>query len=123
MYLLSNILILYNIVSKIISFSISLYFFSLITHTIQNVIQYREREAIRLCLKHFRQRGASFLGVYETLKASSGVSLEDARLSALHDALVLQADYPAAEDFMGQALQGESGLTKLLNYSSCIVLS
>lgn len=77
------------------------------------ILQYREREAIRLCLKHFRQRGPKYLEVFEALRTSSGVSLEDSRLSALHDALVLRADYDAAEEFMAQALQGMDFFTIL----------
>ncbi|KAF4519079.1 hypothetical protein B566_EDAN001671 [Ephemera danica] len=67
--------------------------------------EYREREAIRLCLKHFRQRGSSLLPVFEVLQSCTGVILEDPRLSALHNTLVVQADYSGAEAFMEKALQ------------------
>lgn len=72
----------------------------------QLLLQFKEREAIRICLKHFRQRGSKFSGVYEALRASSGLTLEDQRLSALHDTLVLKADYAATEEFMANAVQG-----------------
>lgn len=49
-------------------------------------LQYREREAIRLCLKHFRQR--HYIEAFEALKKKTKVSLEHPVLTELHDLLV-----------------------------------
>ena len=62
------------------------------THTIQAQFvffswpQYREREAIRLCLKHFRQHNYS--EAFETLQKKTKISLEHPTLTDLHNQLV-----------------------------------
>lgn len=48
--------------------------------------QYREREAIRLCLKHFRQR--QYIEAYEELQKKTKIALEHPILTELHDMLV-----------------------------------
>ncbi|CAB3372834.1 Hypothetical predicted protein [Cloeon dipterum] len=78
---------------------------SLVKKSVQFFHEFKEREAIRLCLKHFRQRGPKFAGVYDALKASIGIDLEDQRLTVLHNTLVLNADYTATEEFMANAVQ------------------
>ena len=49
-------------------------------------VQYREREAIRLCLKHFRQR--HYMEAFQELSKKTKVSLEHPLLTELHDLLV-----------------------------------
>ena len=49
-------------------------------------MQFREKEAIRLCLKHFRQR--QFTEAYEALQKKTKVSLEHPILTELHSMLV-----------------------------------
>ena len=48
--------------------------------------QYREREAIRLCLKHFRQR--QYTEAYEELQKKTKIELEHPILTELHTKLV-----------------------------------
>ena len=49
-------------------------------------MQYREREAIRLCLKHFRQH--HYTEAYEALQKKTKIALEHPTLSELHNELV-----------------------------------
>ncbi|KAL8596859.1 hypothetical protein ACOMHN_060667 [Nucella lapillus] len=62
---------------------------------------YREREAIRLCLKHFRQR--HYMEAFEELKKKTKVSLEHPLLTELHENLVLKGDYDDCERVIKQA--------------------
>ena len=48
--------------------------------------QYREREAIRLCLKHLRQH--NYGEAFETLQKKTRISLEHPTISELHEKLV-----------------------------------
>ncbi|KAF8793794.1 Muskelin like protein [Argiope bruennichi] len=63
--------------------------------------QYREKETIRLCLKHFRQHNYS--EAFESLQKRTRVQLEDALLSKLHQCLVVEGDYVAAEQLLVKA--------------------
>jgi len=56
---------------------------------------YREKEAIRLCLKHFRQQ--NYAEAFTSLQKRTCVQLEDPLLTELHAALVERADYAATE--------------------------
>ncbi|CAH1783153.1 unnamed protein product, partial [Owenia fusiformis] len=62
---------------------------------------YREREAIRLCLKHFRQH--HYIEAYEALKKKTKVSLEHEVLTDLHTELVLNSDFDACEQLIEKA--------------------
>ena len=53
------------------------------------VVQYREQEVIRLCLKHFRQHNYS--EAYEALQRQTRVTLEHPALTELHTQLVRRA--------------------------------
>ncbi|KAG7169261.1 Muskelin-like [Homarus americanus] len=64
---------------------------------------YREREAIRLCLKHFRQH--NYTEAFESLEKRTRVTLEDPRLTQLHKLLVDEGDFDACEELIGQAAQ------------------
>ncbi|KAG8227240.1 hypothetical protein J437_LFUL003971 [Ladona fulva] len=67
---------------------------------------YREREALRLCMKHLRSRG--YWGALEALEAGQGVPpLEDPVITHLHNLLVRKGDYMAAEKFVEQAAAGD----------------
>ncbi|XP_035224067.1 muskelin-like isoform X2 [Stegodyphus dumicola] len=59
---------------------------------------YREREAIRLCLKHFRQH--NYTEAFESLQKRTRVQLEDALLTKLHQCLVIDGDYISAEKLL-----------------------
>ena len=50
------------------------------------LFQFREKEAIRLCLKHFRQR--QYLEAYEALEKKTKIVLEHPILTELHTKLV-----------------------------------
>lgn len=62
---------------------------------------YREKEAIRLCLKHFRQR--QYTEAYEELQKKTKIELEHPILTELHTKLVKHGDYPGCEDLMTKA--------------------
>ena len=69
------------------------------------VFQYREREVVRLCLKHFRQH--NYQEAFESLQKRTQVQLEDPILSQLHDILVTQGDYEGTEHFMEHSVSSE----------------
>ena len=50
------------------------------------ILQYREREAIRLCLKHFRQH--NYAEAFESLQKRTKINLEHPMLTELHQKLV-----------------------------------
>ncbi|RWS30108.1 muskelin-like protein [Leptotrombidium deliense] len=60
--------------------------------------QYREREAIRLCLKHFRQH--NYTEVFESLQKRTRVQLEDELLTRLHELIVVRGDFKASEELL-----------------------
>ncbi|CAO3664670.1 unnamed protein product [Umbelopsis ramanniana] len=68
--------------------------------------QCQEMQTIRLCLKHFRER--NMIDVFNALSRQTNVQLEDPLLTDLHQALVLDANYPEAERIITQA--SKSGL-------------
>ncbi|XP_049964033.1 muskelin isoform X1 [Schistocerca serialis cubense] len=59
---------------------------------------YKEREVVRLCLKHFRQH--NYNEAFEALQRHTEIQLEDPLLSKLHEILVNKGDYEGTEDFM-----------------------
>lgn len=64
---------------------------------------YREREAIRLCLKHFRQR--HYMDAFHELSKKTKVSLEHHLLTELHDLLVVNGDYERCESVVRSACE------------------
>ncbi|KAK2702016.1 hypothetical protein QYM36_019399 [Artemia franciscana] len=66
---------------------------------------YRERLAVRLCLKHLRQLGC--LDAFEALKKKKNIRLEDPRLTELHDVLVLRGDFVETERVLERAMDGK----------------
>jgi len=62
---------------------------------IEQIQVYREREAIRLCLKHLRERNC--MQAFESLQKKTRVQLEDPALSQLYTVLVSNGDFEAAE--------------------------
>lgn len=67
-------------------------------------LQYRQKEVIRLCMKHFRRLEQP--EVVETLQRVTGVPLEDPRLTGLYDLLVTKGDHLQAERFISNAVMG-----------------
>ncbi|CAG8466882.1 18677_t:CDS:10, partial [Racocetra persica] len=65
------------------------------------VQQFRENEAIRLCLKHFRQR--NYLDAFNTLQSKTKTLLEDPFITELYVQIVLNGDFQMAEDTMVNA--------------------
>ncbi|KAI8641733.1 Muskelin N-terminus-domain-containing protein, partial [Parasitella parasitica] len=57
--------------------------------------EYKEMETIRLCLKHFRQK--NMMDVYSALQKSSSVDLEHPLVERLHQSVVVNGDFEAAE--------------------------
>ena len=68
-------------------------------------MQYRQREAIRLCLKHFRQH--NYTEAFEYLQQKTNIQLEDPMLSELHNTLVRQGDYEQSEEIITKAIQSK----------------
>eukprot|EP00128_Syssomonas_multiformis_P002301 Colp12_sorted_trinity150504_noHs@9762 len=65
----------------------------------------REQEAIRLCLKHFRQR--NYMEAFHSLVERTGIHLEAPVLTELHKKLVVEGDFEACEEIiMLAAAQG-----------------
>ncbi|KAK6176578.1 hypothetical protein SNE40_014836 [Patella caerulea] len=64
---------------------------------------YREREAIRLCLKHFRQR--QYLEAYDALQKKTKIVLEHPVLTELHNLLVTKGHYDDCEQLVSKACQ------------------
>ncbi|KAI3366507.1 hypothetical protein L3Q82_000638 [Scortum barcoo] len=67
--------------------------------------KYREQEAIRLCLKHFRQH--NYTEAFESLQKKTRIALEHPMLTHLHDRLVLQGDFDACEELIDKAVRGD----------------
>ncbi|MEQ2170202.1 Muskelin 1, intracellular mediator containing kelch motif, partial [Goodea atripinnis] len=65
--------------------------------------KYREQEAIRLCLKHFRQH--NYTEAFESLQKKTRIALEHPMLTHLHDCLVLQGDFDACEELIDKAVR------------------
>uniref|UniRef100_A0A7N6BSR6 LisH domain-containing protein n=1 Tax=Anabas testudineus TaxID=64144 RepID=A0A7N6BSR6_ANATE len=65
--------------------------------------KYREQEAIRLCLKHFRQH--NYTEAFESLQKKTRIALEHPMLTHLHDRLVLQGDFDACEELIDKAVR------------------
>ena len=63
--------------------------------------QCREKEAIRLCLKHFRQK--NYTEAFESLEKRTKVQLEDQLLTHLHQLLVIDGDFRAVEKLLQTA--------------------
>ncbi|XP_033208683.1 muskelin isoform X2 [Belonocnema kinseyi] len=75
---------------------------SVVKPSIEWVNSYRQREIIRLCMKHFRRFEQQ--EVVETLQRVTGVALEDPRLTVLYDLLVTKGDHLQAERFITHAV-------------------
>jgi len=64
--------------------------------------EFRQREAIRLCLKHFRQH--NYTEAFEYLQQKTNIQLEDPMLSELHKTLVRHGDYEQSEEIITKAI-------------------
>ncbi|ORX89838.1 hypothetical protein K493DRAFT_64679 [Basidiobolus meristosporus CBS 931.73] len=69
--------------------------------TYTEYINYREQEAVRLCLKYFRQRNHQ--EAFTALQNTTGLLLEDPMLTNLHTNLVLNGNFQTAEKLVNQA--------------------
>ena len=54
-------------------------------------LQYRENEAVRLCMKHLRQ--CNYTEAYEELRKKARVELEHPKLTELYERLVSSKNY------------------------------
>jgi len=107
-----------------VSFNYSIWFVELKGVVTWDVVQpalkwltkYREKEAVRLCLKHFRQHNYS--EAFETLQKKTRVSLEHPLLTKLHKTLVENGNYEETEECVRRDC--ESGLFEsYLNSQEC----
>ena len=75
----------------------------LVKHLLNWHRDYRERETIRLCLKHFRQQ--NYLEAFESLQKKTRIQLEDPLLTELHNVLVNEGDYNKTELLIQRCLE------------------
>ncbi|KAI8905071.1 Muskelin N-terminus-domain-containing protein [Gorgonomyces haynaldii] len=67
----------------------------------QEYCGYRESEVVRMCLKYFRQR--NYLDLFERLQQKTQLQLESPLLTELHQLLVLDGNFAAAEKLLDDA--------------------
>nr|XP_002130194.1 muskelin-like [Ciona intestinalis] len=75
----------------------------LVQSCLQWYFKYREREVVRLCLKHFRQH--NYMGAFESLQKKTKILLEDPLLSNLHQVLVCGSDFESTESVIENAIK------------------
>ncbi|EDV28994.1 uncharacterized protein TRIADDRAFT_37030 [Trichoplax adhaerens] len=73
-----------------------------VTDCIQKVARFKETEAIRLCLKYFRQH--DFMEAFSSLQKNTNVVLEDPLLTKLYLELVKQGNFESCENIIMEAL-------------------
>ncbi|KAJ6644311.1 Muskelin [Pseudolycoriella hygida] len=61
---------------------------------------YREKEVVRLCLKHFRQQG--YHSAFKALQKQTNVTLESQLMSELHETLVENGNFAKTEEYVEQ---------------------
>lgn len=83
-------------------------------------LQYREQEAIRLCLKHFRQH--NYTEAFESLQKKTRIALEHPMLTHLHDRLVLQGDFDACEELIDKAVRGIGEVESDISHTAALKL-
>uniref|UniRef100_A0A8C5P2A1 Muskelin N-terminal domain-containing protein n=1 Tax=Jaculus jaculus TaxID=51337 RepID=A0A8C5P2A1_JACJA len=96
------------------SFNFSIWYFELSGIDDPDVVQpslnwysqYREQEAIHLCLKHFRQH---YTEAFESLQKKTKIALEHPMLTDMHDKLVLKGDFYACEELIEKAVNDGLG--------------
>jgi hypothetical protein len=74
---------------------------SIVQPTLKSFTNFRERQAMRLCLKHLRQR--SYMDEFENLQKKTCVQLEDPQLTKLYKLLVVEGDFIAAEKILTES--------------------
>ncbi len=73
-------------------------------HQCLPIVQVLENRAVRLCLKHLRQR--DYGEAFTALQKKARVELEHPLLTELHTLLVERGDFEGAERLMRQAVEG-----------------
>ncbi|KAL4827363.1 hypothetical protein H8958_021814 [Nasalis larvatus] len=71
---------------------------------VQPCLNWYSKEAIRLCLKHFRQH--NYTEAFESLQKKTKIALEHPMLTDIHDKLVLKGDFDACEELIEKAVNG-----------------
>lgn len=94
-----------SVIRKDINDKIICFFLYSKFHIFYLYLQYRQREIIRLCMKHFRRFEQQ--EVVDTLQRVTGVPLEDPRLSVLYDLLVTKGDHLQAERYITNAVSSK----------------
>lgn len=77
-----------------------------ISHAVSQYTNWAERESLRLCLKHLRQR--NLMIPFEMIQKETGIKLEDDMLTDLHRKLVQDGDFAGVEAILRKAC--ESGM-------------
>jgi len=91
------------------SFNFSIWYVELIGNNNWDDVQpcmnwyntYREREAVRLCLKHFRQR--NYTEAFQALSQKTNITLDHPDVTHLHDLLVINGDFIGCEKLITKA--------------------
>ncbi|KAJ6597980.1 Muskelin, partial [Pseudolycoriella hygida] len=66
----------------------------------EDPMYYREKEVVRLCLKHFRQQG--YHSAFKALQKQTNVTLESRLMSELHETLVENGNFAKTEEYVEQ---------------------
>ncbi|XP_062501613.1 muskelin-like isoform X2 [Corticium candelabrum] len=90
------------------SFNFSIWYIELHGHDEEAIVQpvlkwfsdFRQRQAMRLCLKHLRQHG--YMDEFERLQKKSCIQLEEQPITELYQVLVVSDDFVAAERILEQ---------------------
>jgi hypothetical protein len=95
------------------SFNFSIWFVELqgiesevyVSDMMRNFNDQREKQAIRLILKHLRDKG--FMTAFKSLEMEAKISLEDNQITELFQSLVEQGNFEKAEDIMQNFVESE----------------
>jgi len=70
---------------------------------IHSFLEFKEKEVIRYCLKHFRDN--NYMSAFHALESSTSVKLEQPLVTKLHQYLVEQGDFNASEEIIEEAAE------------------
>lgn len=65
-----------------------------------------EREAVRICLKYFRQK--NYMSVFEDLQKKSKVKLEHPQLTEIYDSIFSKGDFLETEALVKSSVEGRA---------------
>jgi hypothetical protein len=83
-----------------------------VSDMMRNFNDQREKQAIRLILKHLRDKG--YMKSYEKLEMESKISLEDNHITELFQSLVERGDFEKSEEIMQNFVKSEHSICFLI---------